>query len=124
MASWHAYLILLRPARIAEALDAVRRTDIVARVPTLFQIELGVLRLWHRILFRPETIGVTTTFAVRADPWARFLERRWIRFPFLLREGSVVPWDLSGLLGTPARLITHLLGTHHDGVSSSTTSRC
>ena len=115
MASWHAYLILLRPARIAEALDAVRRSNIVARVPTLFQIELGVLRLWHRILFRPETIGVTTTFAVRRDPWARFLERRWVRFPFLLREGSVVPWDLSGLLGTPARLITHLLGTHHDG---------
>jgi hypothetical protein len=112
---WHAYIVLLRPSRVAAALDAVRRSGIVPRVPTLWQIELGVMRMWHRLLFRPETIGVTETWPVRRDPWARFLERRWIRFPFLLREGSVVPWDLSGLLSTPARLMRHLLGTHHDG---------
>ena len=53
---------------------------------------------------------------MRDDRWARLLEQRWIRFPFLLREGSVVPWDLSGLLSTPERLMTHLLGTHHDGL--------
>jgi hypothetical protein len=112
---WHAYLILLRPSRIIAALDAIRRSGKFPGVPTLWQIELGVLRMWHRLVFRPETVGVTETWPVRRDPWARFLERRWIRFPFLLREGSVVPWDLSGLLSTPARLMRHLLGTHHDG---------
>lgn len=113
---WHAYAVLLRPRRIAAALDAIRAARIVDPVPTLFQIELGVLRMWHRILFRPDTIGTTVEFPVRDDRWARLLERRWLRFPFLLREGSVVPWDLSGLLSPPERLMTHLLGTHHDGL--------
>jgi hypothetical protein len=112
---WHAYLVLLRPRRVAEALDAVRRAGIVAQVPSLWQIELGVLRMWHRIVFRSETIGMTTTWPVRNDPWARLLEHRPIRFPFLLRAGSVRPWDLSGLTSTPEQLTRHLLGTHHDG---------
>lgn len=113
---WHAWIVLLRPAQIARALDAVREARVVETTPTLFQIELGVVRMWHRILFRPETIGMTTDHAVRDDRWARRLEKRWFRFPFLLREGSVVPWDLSGLLSSPERLMTHLLGTHHDGL--------
>lgn len=112
---WHAYLILLRPRRIAAALAAVRRAGLVEHVPSVWQIELGVLRMWHRVVFRPETIGTTADWPVRDDRWARLLERRPIRFPFLLREGSVVPWDLSGLLSGPERLMTHLLGTHHDG---------
>ena len=113
---WHAYATLLRPRQIARALDAIRAAHIVDPVPSLFQIELGVLRMWHRLLFRPDTIGTTSDFPVRDDRWARLLEKRWLRFPFLLREGSVVPWDLSGLLSTPQRLMTHLLGTHHDGL--------
>jgi hypothetical protein len=113
---WHAYLVLLRPSRIAHALDAIRAAGIVEPVPTLFQIELGVMRMWHRIVFRPDTIGTTADHPVRDDRWARMLEKRWFRFPFLLREGSVVPWDLSGLLSSPERLMTHLLGTHHDGL--------
>ncbi len=113
---WHAYVVLLRPSRIALALDAIRAARVVDPVPTIFQIELGVLRMWHRILFRSDTIGTTSDFPVRDDRWARLLEKRWVRFPFLLREGSVVPWDLSGLLSTPQRLMTHLLGTHHDGL--------
>jgi len=114
--AWHAYLVLLRPSQIARALDAMRAARVVEPVPTLFQIELGVMRMWHRILFRPDTIGTTADYPVRDDRWARMLEKRWFRFPFLLREGSVVPWDLSGLLSTPQRLMTHLLGTHHDGL--------
>lgn len=113
---WHAHLLLLRPARIAQALDAVRAARIVDPVPTPFQIELGVLRMWHRILFRPETIGMAASHPVRDDRWARLLEQRWLRGPFLLRAGAIAPWDLSGLLSTPERLMTHLLGTHHDGL--------
>jgi len=113
---WHAHLVLLRPRRIARALAALRASRIVDPVPTVFQIELGVLRMWHRILFRSDTIGTTADHPVRDDRWARLLKRRWLRFPFLLREGSVVPWDLSGLLSDPERLMTHMLGTHHDGL--------
>lgn len=113
---WHAWLVLLRPRQIARSLDAIRQARLVDTVPSLFQIELGVLRMWHRIVFRPETIGMTALHPVRDDRWARRLEKRWFRFPFLLREGSVRPWDLSGLLSTPEKLMTHLLGTHHDGL--------
>lgn len=113
---WHAHVVLLRPRRIAAALDAIAAARLVDPVPTLFQLELGVLRMWHRILFRPETIGMAAAHPVRDDRWARLLERRWLRGPFLLREGSIAPWDLSGLLSTPERLMTHLLGTHHDGL--------
>ena len=110
-APWHAYVVLLRPSRIAAALDAVRAARLVDPVPTPFQIELGVLRMWHRILFRPETIGMAASHPVRDDRWARLLERRWLRGPFLLREGAIAPWDLSGLLSTPERLMTCLLYT-------------
>ena len=93
----------------------MQRAGLVEVVPNLWQIELGVLRMWHRILFRPETIGTSQTHPVRAGWRARLLETKPIRFPFLLWEGSVAPWDLSGLLSRPERLIRHMLGTHHDG---------
>jgi hypothetical protein len=112
---WHAYLILLRPRRILRNLEAIARAGIVRRVPNLWQIELGVLRMWYRILFRPNTIGRCANFEARDNWRARFFEPRPIRFPFLLWEGSVRPWDLSGMLSTPEELQRHLLGTHHDG---------
>lgn len=112
---WHARAILLRPRRVLHALDAIARSGRYPRVPNLWQVELGVLRTWHRIVFRSETIGTAVSAAVRDDPWARRLENRSVRLPFLLAEGSVAPWDLSGLLSPPGRLVRHLLGTHHDG---------
>lgn len=111
----HAYLILLRPSRVRYNLEALRQAGLVEQVPNLWQIELGVLRMWHRLIFRPETIGMSTAHAVRPGWRARLLEKRPLRLPFLLREGSVAPWDLSGLLSTPERLMRHMLGTHHDG---------
>jgi hypothetical protein len=39
---------------------------------------------------------------------------RPIRFPFLWSWRSVAPFDLSGLVSSDARLIRHLVGTHHD----------
>jgi hypothetical protein len=112
---WHAFILLLRPSRVRENLEALRQAALVERVPNLWQIELGVLRMWHRILFRPETIGMSADHPVRAGWRARLFEYRPIRFPFLLREGSVAPWDLSGLLSAPERIMRHMLGTHHDG---------
>jgi len=111
----HAFLFLLRPGRVQRNLEAVRQAGLVERVPNLWQIELGVLRMWHRILFRSETIGMSKAHSVRPGWRAHLFEMRPIRFPFLLWEGSVAPWDLSGLLSTPERLMRHMLGTHHDG---------
>ena len=114
---WHAWLVLWRPRRVLANLRAVERAGIVARVPNLWQIQLGVLRMWYRILFRSEEIGTSATQPVRASRRARWLQYRGLRFPFLLWEGSVRPWDLSGLLSTPDSLTSHLLGTHHDGAA-------
>ena len=111
----HAWLILLSPGRIEAGLTRVAATSLVPVVPTLWQVELGVLRMWHRILFRPETIGTCADDPIRATWRARLLHFRPLRFPFLMWERAIAPWDLSGMLSPPARIIRHLLGAHHDG---------
>jgi len=113
---WHARLILLRPRRVLANLRAVLASPANFPRVNLWQLELVVLRMWHRVLFRSETIGMSASQPVRPGWRARWLERRGIRFFFLLHEGSVRPWDLSGLLSTPDELIRHLMGTHHDGI--------
>ena len=111
---WLHRLILLRPGRIRRNLARVESSQLVATTPSLWQIAVGVLRMWHRMVFRSETVGVSTT--PRRPGWrARLLSPRIVRFPFLLWEGSVVPGDLSGLGSHPETLIRHVLGTHHEG---------
>lgn len=113
----HARLLLF-PRTIARSLERLRASGLVSdtEVPNLWQVQLGVLRMWHRVFFRPESIGQSSDFAVR-DTWrARLLERRPLRFPFLLRERAVNPLDFSGLASSPTRIHRHLLGAHHDGV--------
>lgn len=109
---------LLFPRTIARNLERLRASGLVAagEVPNLWQIQLGVLRMWHRVFFRPESIGQSQDFAVRNTWRARLLERRPLRFPFLLRERAVHPLDFSGLASSTARIHRHLLGAHHDGV--------
>lgn len=109
---------LLFPRTIARSLGQLGQSGLVAddEVPNLWQIQLGVLRMWHRVFYRPESIGQSKDFAVR-DSWrARLLERRPLRFPFLLRELAVHPLDFSGLASSTLRIRRHLLGAHHDGV--------
>jgi hypothetical protein len=114
--SWHAWLVLLRPRRVLARLAAIERAAPPGvPIPSLWQIELGVLRMWHRILFRPETIGTCTGHPVRASWRARLLRFRPIRFPFLVIERAITPWDLSGFLSRQAQFQRHLLGAHHDG---------
>ncbi|MBK6577783.1 MAG: hypothetical protein IPG17_16610 [Sandaracinaceae bacterium] len=110
------YPILFRPDVVEERLDQIRRAGLVTDVPNAWQISLGVLRMWHRVVFRPESIGTSATHPVRPSLRARLLESRPLRFPFLLREKAVAPLDFSGLLSSPERVICHLLGAHHDGV--------
>ena len=114
MTPWLTRLLLLSPQRVAEHLECVRRAGIVEKTPNLWQVTLGVLRMWHRIVFRSDTIGTCDAHPVR-DSWrARLLALRPLRFPFLLAERAVAPWDLSGLLSSRERIVRHLLGAFHD----------
>ena len=113
---WHQRLVLLAPARIQAALDRIAARQVVPQVPNLWQLELGVLRMWHRILFRPETIGTCTRFSPRRSWRARLLSFRPLRGPFLLIEAAIAPWDNSGLLSGTRRIRKHLMCAHHDGV--------
>ncbi len=106
-------LALISPERIEAGLARVRASGLVERTPNAWQITLGVLRMWHRVLFRSETIG-TSARAVRGNWRARLLAWRPLRFPFLLAERAVAPWDFSGLWSSPERVMCHLLGAHHD----------
>lgn len=115
MSPWHAYLILLRPGRVQRHLDALFAAELIPAVPTLWQIELGVLRMWHRVLFRSETIGTCATHPVRSTRRARWLENRFLRGPFLFWERAIAPLDHSGLAQPTWRLVRHLLAAHHDG---------
>lgn len=109
---------LVRPREIDAALDRIRDrlrgTPRAGDVPNSWQIFLGVARMWHRVLFRSETIGMSTSHPVRSTLRARLFAFRPLRFPFLLRERAVAPLDFSGLLSSRERVLCHLLGAHHD----------
>jgi len=105
--------ILVDPERIAEGLARLRAGGRVRRVPNEWQIFLGVLRMWHRMLFRSHTVG-TSSDPIRRSLRARLFAFRAIRFPFLLYERAIAPLDFSGLLSDRARILSHLLGAHHD----------
>jgi hypothetical protein len=111
---WWAHALLLRPARIADNLELVRRAGIVEHTPNLWQLSLGVLRMWHRVLFRSETVGTCTDHPVRHTWRARILQYRVLRVPFLIAERAIAPLDFSGLVSSPERVMCHLLAAHHD----------
>lgn len=114
--SWHARLLLIHPKQVALRLEQAREAGWIPHCPTLWQLELAVLRMWHRLLFRPETIGTSSTHPVREGWRARLLAWRPLRFPFLLAEGAISPWDMTGLASSTKRLLQHLLAAHHDGL--------
>lgn len=107
-------LVLLRPGSIQKNLDRLRESG-VEPVPNLWQITMGVLRMWHRMIVRPESIGYTEDAPVRDTLRARLLAPRPARFGFLVYERAIAPLDLSGLMSSPERIIRHLLGAFHDG---------
>jgi hypothetical protein len=108
-------LLLLSPRRIATSLARVEQAGLVERTPNVWQLTLGVIRMWHRVLFRYDTIG-TSPHSVRSSWRARLLAWRPLRFPFLLAERAIAPWDLTGLWSSRERLLRHVLGAHHDGL--------
>jgi hypothetical protein len=114
-APWLCHLTLIDPERVAERAERFERMGLVDRAPNAWQLTLGVLRMWHRVIFRSETIGMSADHPVRANWRARLLEHRPLRFPFLLAERAISPWDFSGLFSASERVQRHLLGAHHDG---------
>ena len=112
---WHARLLLLAPRRVLSGLASVEEQRLVSDVPNLWQIELGVLRMWHRIVFRSETVGTCSSHPPRRTWRARLVDNRILRGPFLFWERAITPWDLSGFLADSDQIVRHLLGAHHDG---------
>ncbi len=112
---WLSIPVLLRPRRIAQHLAQIERSGRFPRVPNTWQLTLGVIRMWHRLAFRSETVGLCVSHPPRSNLRARLFQYRPVRFPFLLYEGAVTPLDLTGLVSPPSTVIRHLLGTHHDG---------
>jgi hypothetical protein len=115
MQPWYVRLLLGDPERVLAHLDRMRARGIVDVAPNPWQLCLGVLRLWHRNLFRTETVGTSPGGTVRPTWRARLLANRAVRLPCLLAERAVAPFDFTGLRSPPERLIRHLLGAHHDG---------
>jgi len=114
--SWLSRFALIDPAEVETKLAAIEAAGLVERAPNAWQLTLGVLRMWHRVLFRSETIGTSETDPVRGTWRARMMAARPLRFPFLLAERAVSPWDFSGLFSATDRVERHLMGAHHDGV--------
>ena len=112
-APWHAYALLIRPGRVREHLSQLVASGVLKAAPNLWQVELGVLRMWHRVVFRSDTIG-TCADPVRPSLRARLLRWRPLRLPFLVAANAIAPFDNSGLVQSPQRLINHLLTAHHD----------
>ena len=112
--SWYEKMLLVDPDRVMANLAKMRAAGVVDASPNAWQLSLAVLRLWHRVVFRSETVG---TSSQRPHPrWrARLLENRALRLPCLLASRAVIPFDFTGLRSDPDRLIDHLLGAHHDG---------
>lgn len=107
-------LLLLFPRRIEQNLERLRALHVVPQVPNLWQITLGVARMWHRVLFRFDSIGTSRASVVRPTLRARLLHPRPMRFPFLVWERAIAPLDFSGLVSTKERILRHLLAAHHD----------
>ena len=100
--------------KISDSLEKIEAARLVSRTPNRWQVQLGILRMAHRVLFRSETVG-TSSAPVRSTLRARLFAWRAARLPGLLWERAVVPFDLSGLGTHPDRLVAHLLAAHHDG---------
>lgn len=113
---WLSRVILIDPRVVRERLARAQEVGLVARAPNLWQVTLGIARMWHRVMFRSDTIGTCREHPPRSTWRARLLSARPLRFPFLLAERAVTPWDFSGLWSPTDRVIAHLLGAHHDGV--------
>ncbi|TNE85180.1 MAG: hypothetical protein EP330_27675 [Deltaproteobacteria bacterium] len=111
---FYQLIFLGRARRVQANVQRLADAGLVDRAPTLTQCAFGVLYMLHRIVRRPESIGIAD--APERETWrARLLAKRPIRAPFLLASRTIRPWDLTGFASSPRFLRRHLVGTYHPG---------
>ncbi|MFO0667376.1 MAG: hypothetical protein U0174_25725 [Polyangiaceae bacterium] len=110
-------LVLIDPKGVERGLERVRAAKVLPEesVPNTWQVTLGVLRMWQRVVYRNHEIGSGGGIPPRKTWRAKVLARKPLRFPFLVAERAIAPLDFSGLLSSRERIIHHLLSAHHDG---------
>lgn len=110
-------LVLIDAKGVERGLERVRAAKVLPQesVPNTWQVTLGVLRMWQRVLYRNHEIGSGGGRPARKTWRARALARKPLRLPFLIAERAIAPLDFSGLLSSRERIIHHLLSAHHDG---------
>jgi len=112
---WPYFLVIRRPRVARDNLRALHARGVVAGVPTPFQMLCGVLYMVARLLFRSDTVGLETREPVRPNWRARMLRPRPLRFPFLVWERAINPFDLTGFGSKRDYLVRHVVGAHHAG---------
>ena len=110
------WLLLYNPPLVMKHLQLLHQRGHIPAVPGAWQVSHYVLYMWHRIIFRYNTVGTHASDDVR-DTWrARLWTERVMRFPFLVAEGAVNgQYDTTGLGITVDRKIKHLVGAFHPG---------
>lgn len=109
------YLLLWCPARIQARLERLQAAGVIDRAPSLWQVWMGVLYMWTRVVRRPETIGLSDGEPERQTRRARLLTNRLLRLPAVLRYRVVNPLDQVGLGSSTAHIQRHLVGAYHPG---------
>lgn len=109
------YLLLWSPARLDRRLDQLVLDGVIARRPNRWQMWLGVVYMWVRVMKRPETIGLSDGAPVRDTPGARRMDQRIYRIPAILRARAVNPLDQIGVGSSREHVIRHVLGAYHPG---------
>jgi hypothetical protein len=105
-------LACVRARPVAGPVGEAAARGLPARLPTSWQVALGIARMQHRLLARRASVGLASARR-RPGLLPRVLEHHLVRAPLLLLDGSVVPGDLSGLRSSSTTIQRHLLGTYH-----------
>lgn len=109
------YALLWCPQRIDTRLDRLVADGVIPKRPTRWQVWLGVVYMWVRVMKRPETIGLSDGAPVRDTAGARRMDRRLVRIPAVIRARAINPLDQTGLGSSAEHVIRHLLGAYHPG---------
>jgi len=109
---WRYHLLHFRPRRIERRVEELYDAGVIDVRPTLWQLWIGTLYMWHRATFRSETLGLSTG-PVRRTRRARLLRFRPLRSPFLFGGRRVNPLDHTGLGSSTDHTVRHLLGAYH-----------
>lgn len=110
---YHA--LLWCPGRIQERLQKLEQAGAIDRAPSLYQVWMGVLYMWARVVLRPDSIGLSDDEPVRTTPGAKRLQNRLFRGPAVFRARAVNPLDQVGLGSSTPHIIRHLIGAYHPG---------